>query len=747
MRLGKQNLLNKMRLHLTLLLATLLYVAVGQAQQNFNQYQPLVAKGEIPKDFSLRTSSKIEEDMQRKKENLNQREQKIFLEGVHYGIDEILQSGLVIYGDEISNYVTMVAHKLLEKEPKLKKELRFYTIKSNVTNAFSTDQGIIVVTTGLISQITSEAHLAYVLAHEISHYTEKHVVEGFEYRARNKGVSKQITQLSVYSKEREFEADGLGVKLYHEAGYSKKYINSTFDVLMYSYLPIDEIPFPKDYFNSAMCIVPENKFADKAYEIKVNEDYDDSRSSHPNVRRRKTKAAEVLETYSNWGEIGFHFGEEKFRYIRNVARFERIRSDIIEMQYADALYTIYILEKEFPNSLYLHRMKAQCWYGLAIAKQGNKINNCVAANRDLEGEGAGMHVFIKNLKSAELLTIAVRVVEDCRTAFPDDPELKEVSRRTNRTLFESDRFDLSKYRKTTFRNAIEQSLLSDTLSSQASDSIDANLSKYDRIRLKKTGEISNGTIDSSDFYLYILSDLLQQESFLTQHENVKLELQDRKEKKEAFDKLSRTDRKKQLEKERIKEDQVDLSEFILVDPAVISYRKGKVAHAESEKMANSVVEGFEFVSEQLNLKMSTVGKSNLANLGTDGFNQKSFFTSMLIQISNSGKMDVFPVDYSKINEIKQNFGTSKLVFSVIEHDYKPQFSASAIYFIFFPPAILGYLPIPFIKGNNTELNLIVVDLEKAKVLTGVSYYFKEPLNKYSIEARLYDIFSQKNSKK
>ncbi len=108
---------------------------------------------------------------------------------MHYGIDKILQSGLVIYGDDISNYVTKVANKLLKKEPKLRKELRFYTIKSNVTNAFSTDQGIIVVTSGLISQITSEAHLAYILAHEIAHYTEKHVVEGFEYRTRNKGVN------------------------------------------------------------------------------------------------------------------------------------------------------------------------------------------------------------------------------------------------------------------------------------------------------------------------------------------------------------------------------------------------------------------------------------------------------------------------------------------------------------------------------------------------------------------------------
>ncbi len=727
------------------------HIAGSKAQQDFNNFKPLQSVGNIPSDFFVRTSSKIEEDMKNKKENLNVREPKIFLEGIHYGIDEILQSGLVIYGDEISEYVTKVAHKLLEKDSKLRKQLRFYTIKSNQTNAFSTDQGIVFVTTGLISQITSEAQLAFVLAHEIAHYVEKHVVETFEYRTRNRGINSQIQQLSVYSQEKEFEADVEGVKMYYAAGYSDEILTSTFDVLMYSYLPIDEIPLPRDYFNSDLSFVPEFCFPDKEFPIKVDEDYDDSRSSHPNIRKRKLKAIETAENYKDWGKIKSHFGEQTFFYIRNLARFERVRSDIIEFQFADALYTIYILEQEFPNSLYLTRMKAQCWYGLSTMKHANKINQTVMATKDLEGEGAVMHAFVKNLKELELASLATRIVEDSRSKFPDDLELKALSERTNRALFNSDRFEIDNFYTYNFQVGYEKFMASDSLkeiSKSEGDTLveEKKLSKYDKIKLKKRSpESAPSAFDSTDYYYYMLSDLVKNEIFKTLYTNFKIEKDDEKALEEAYNKMTRSEKLKFNKEKDRKANLVDLSSFILVDPAVISYRKGKVDHVESEKMEERVVEGFEYVSEELGLKITTVGRGNLEDLGTEGFNQKSFFTSMLIQSSNARGVDIFPVDYSMINSLTKQFGTNKLVFSVVEHAYRPRFSPYALYFIFFPPGVLGYLPVPFIKGNETEINLIVLDLEKAKVVTGASYYINEPLNQFTIEARLYDIFLNKNS--
>ena len=182
------------------------------AQQDFNHFHNLRAEGPIPEDFTLRAYRKISDDLAENRVEMKASREKVFLERVHYAINDLLHSGVVVYGDEVSAYVGQVADKLLAKDQVLRKKLRFYTIKSNQTNAFSTYQGIIFVTTGLVSQLTSEAELAYVLSHEIAHYTENHVVETFDYKVNNRRNADRIEALSNFSKDNEFEADKLGTR-------------------------------------------------------------------------------------------------------------------------------------------------------------------------------------------------------------------------------------------------------------------------------------------------------------------------------------------------------------------------------------------------------------------------------------------------------------------------------------------------------------------------------------------------------
>jgi predicted Zn-dependent protease len=123
----------------------LLLITSGiHSQVDFDQYKTLQSIGAIPSDFSDQTSEKIEEAMsERRTEIGSELEQRQFLENTGYAIDELLHSGLVVYGDEVSNYVSSIADKLLKGNPDLRSKLRFYTLKLNATNAFSTDQGII----------------------------------------------------------------------------------------------------------------------------------------------------------------------------------------------------------------------------------------------------------------------------------------------------------------------------------------------------------------------------------------------------------------------------------------------------------------------------------------------------------------------------------------------------------------------------------------------------------------------------
>lgn len=726
-------------------LGLLLLFFIGKnvlSQQDLNNFKILQSQGSIPQDFIVKSALKVESDMKTERENLSSKEKKIFLEGIHYGVDELLQSGLVIYGDEISKYVSRIAQKLLEKDKALFGQLRFYTIKSNVSNALSTDQGIVFVTTGLISQLTSEAQLAFILAHEISHFTEKHVIETYQYTTRNQGMNNQIIQMSTYSKDKEFEADVLGVDLYYKAGYSKKHLTSTFDVLMYSYLPIDEIELPVTYFNSELCFIPMTKFPTKKYPIQAEEAYDDSRSTHPNIQKRKEKVLEAAITKPNWGEVESFFGKIDFEYTRNLSRFERLRSDIIDSRYADALYTIFILEKSFPNSLYIHRMKAQCWLGLSSFKIGGSINETIDSKSDLEGEGAAMHDFIRSLNEKELTALAMRNIEDSRKKFPADQEINAIWSRQIKNLI-STKIQLTQLSKTNFQTSIDNWNKRDTLTADSlNTNNDKTLTKYDKIK-KKKNEITDGQVDSTLYYLYNLSDLCTNDTFVEKFNEIKRNQDKIEEEESSYYSLSRSERKK-IDDEK---NRTDISDFILVEPAAISYKKGNVDYAGSDQLEVKFKESFDYVTKKLDLKMQTVGKGNLSDLGTDGFNEKSFFTSLLIQLSNNNELDIFPVDYSYLEQIKDRYGTSKLVFSIIEHTYNPRFSPAAAALIIFPPVFLGYLPLPFISGNRTELNLIVLDISESKIANGASYSFREPVSKKGIQARVYDILSSINTKK
>lgn len=706
------------------------------AQQDFNSFKTLRSEGKIPDDFSRLTVEKIQEDKGNTDRSLSKAQEKIFLEGIHYGIDQLLHSGMVIYGDEISNYVSDVADKLLKKKfASLRGKLRFYTIKSNASNALSTDQGIVFVTTGLLSQLTSEAQLAFILAHEIAHYQEKHVVESFEYRnQRNRNT---IKQLSVYSKEKELIADKVGIEIYNAAGYSKSQLLPSFDVLMYSYLPFEEVTFPKDYFNTDLLFVPESFFPNKKYEIKAIEDYDDSESSHPNIKKRKSEAVSVIDAYKNWGDNISFLGEDRFYYTRNLCRFESIRTDILNANYGDALYSIFILEKEFPNSDYLKRMKAQSWLGLAQYKSDGTINETIDRNSELEGEIASVHYFIKKLNLEATITMSLRQIQDIKNDLPNDEEVYSIWKKILLLSADVKKFNINNYSNLTFNNAVgAKEEVKD--SSEIKKELES-LNKYERIKRKKN--YTDPTVfDSTKFYHYALTDLIEDEVFISKYNHVRDSLDLIQKEIEEYNDLSYYEKRKlNKEKAKTKEEGSGITEFILVEPAAISYKKRRVDYKASERIKSRYEEAINNAGDFLDMSIYTINSKNLNELGTLGFNERSTLTNLLFQFSQNQDIDVFPVDFSYLKEIEKNYGTSKIVFTIVEHAYSPEFSSSALWLIFYPPALLGYLPIPFMNGNVTELNLLVLDTKTGKVDKGISYTFNEPTTKLILESRMYDI--------
>ena len=77
---------------------------------------------------------------------------------------------------EINDYLNQIGYRLAANSSEPSLGFEFFAINDNAINAFSLPGGFIGVNTGLILITQSESELASVLAHEISHATQHHVI-------------------------------------------------------------------------------------------------------------------------------------------------------------------------------------------------------------------------------------------------------------------------------------------------------------------------------------------------------------------------------------------------------------------------------------------------------------------------------------------------------------------------------------------------------------------------------------------
>ena len=312
-----------MNVKISILGILLILAGRGFAQVEFDDFTTLKSDGPVPSDFTTLSSQKVETDIN---QNRDKELDKEFFINTRFFIDELLLSGQVLFNEPCSDYLTKVAKYTLRQDKKLFKELRFYVLKSTAVNAFSTDQGIIIFTTGLLAQLENEAQLAYIIAHEVSHYTEHHVREGYVERQnykRSRGRYKRmsyndaVNTLSVYDKDNELEADKKGIETYLNTTYSVDEIYGAFQVLLYSYLPFEERVFDSTYFDTDIMKVPGSFFPDTINPITQEEDYDDEGSTHPNIRKRIDEAIDIIGDKTSRGDKKFQISEEEFKALTN----------------------------------------------------------------------------------------------------------------------------------------------------------------------------------------------------------------------------------------------------------------------------------------------------------------------------------------------------------------------------------------------------------------------------------------------
>lgn len=101
-----------------------------------------------------------------------------------------LNAASVIIDDPILvDYINALGHTLVSKAKSVKTPFHFYLVNNNELNAYAFFGGNVVLHSGLFAATEDESQLASVMAHEISHVTQRHLARALEDQQQNSSLT------------------------------------------------------------------------------------------------------------------------------------------------------------------------------------------------------------------------------------------------------------------------------------------------------------------------------------------------------------------------------------------------------------------------------------------------------------------------------------------------------------------------------------------------------------------------------
>lgn len=161
--------------------------------------------------------------------------------------DEIVKFYGIYEDQAIQDYVNAVGQRVARNSDLPDMQWKFTVIDEGSINAFTTGGGYVYVHRGLLAYLNSEAELAAVLGHELTHVTARHVARGQTRSvltnllalgaaiATGSGAVADMASIGAaaytqgYGREAEMEADRIGMKYLIKAGYDPLAMGRVFD--------------------------------------------------------------------------------------------------------------------------------------------------------------------------------------------------------------------------------------------------------------------------------------------------------------------------------------------------------------------------------------------------------------------------------------------------------------------------------------------------------------------------------------
>jgi len=420
--------------------SVLVFLPILAGAQQTIGHKELECQGHIPSEFLTLSSKKYQtaaDSLLSASEGDEKETKQTFLLESSFLINQVLGSGRVLFNDPISTYLSQILDTILVNEPELRSKVRVYALRSSLVNSFTTDDGIILVNLGLVAQLENEAQLAFILCHELVHFTEHHVINAYvqnEELKRGVGEYKRgsfderMLAKSGYSKDLEKEADRLGLKRFLNTHYSLETVSNVFDVMRYAHLPFDDIAFENDFFDQAYYRMDDSYFMNQVRPVEARENENPETDSHPSPTERQQlisryiNNAAQIETTSN-----YLVSENRFKELRNTCRFELSNLYLKSNQPVLSIYNSYLLGKTFPENPFLQKNIAKALYTLSKFKTGGNYGYVHPGFSHIEGESQQLYHLFYRLQPEELCILATGFVWRLRFKYPKDGDLKAMS--------------------------------------------------------------------------------------------------------------------------------------------------------------------------------------------------------------------------------------------------------------------------------------------------------------------------------
>jgi len=722
--------------------------------QSDNKY--LECHGDIPKEFLSTSRSKYQEAISNTVKKGQQREEvkarKQFELESHFNLDNLLRSGRVLFNDEASVYLMDVTKVLLQTQPlKNKQTAKVYALRSSAVNAFATDRGEVFITLGLIAQLENEAQLAYIIAHELGHVEEKHNVnfylkkEKLE-RSKNQSVlgrvstDEKLFEAATYSKENENEADRTGLKRILNSPYSTATLPVVYDVLKYSYLPFDDLPFDRTLLQSEHYRLPDTYWLESVKAIEGEaDDEDDSRSSHPNLKSRRQAMLETLASHTNAADkTNYAVSSERFERVRTLARNELPMLYLHADQHADAIYAAGLLLKEHPDNLDLKKCIAKSLYLNAKLKSSDSYLY-EGSYEDIEGQSQQIHHLLEKLSGKESIMLAWQFSWNLHRAYPDDAELEIlVKDLTYEFTREHNDFAALRNKLPSVSPTAEATTIPDSASSAQPRS------KYDRIREQKTSTTSEG---EADYWHYAFVGQLD-DSVFVQYKQIAKQRHDQWKEDEAY--FSSIKGKKELKRRQKKGLHLDIPKIAIVNPFYLKLdiRKGDdimyIDTEEGQERLRTLIKETAAVSD---LQTILIDVRDLKENQTEAFNDIRYLNEWFAEQIQHFDLTLTPGNQQeRINAIAEKYGTDYFLWTGVISLRKKN---SPIDILYVPLSLAVFPPLaPFalvnaIKPKHEMLQYaILYDVRTGRRQVLKFDTFKLRGADSLVKAHLYDAFIQ-----